>query len=180
MARGFYRSYPPEKKARAIEVCLRCIIAGWSVARFARWARIPRVTVLEWLSEDAIFDRYARAMSVKALDIPAMHANVVKMLIEGTPAKKADGTPVLDADGKQVREFMDSKRAGVALRSLEFRMMREIKRIYEPTRTVNHNLGNIATMPDQEVIERYDELKQKALAEAKAEGMLIDGTARKV
>ena len=59
-------------------------------------------------------------------------------------------------------------------------MMREIKRIYEPTRTVNHNLGNLAGQSDQEIIERYEELKAKALAEAQAEPKMIEGTARKV
>jgi transposase-like protein len=172
-------NYPPEFKARAIELCLRAIIAGWSVARFARHSHVPRVTMLEWLADDTVFDRYARAMQVKALDIPAMHADVVRMLIEGTPKRDAEGIPIRDSDGQVVREYMDPKRAGVALRSLEFRMMRELKRIYEPTRTVNHQLG-VATMPDSEIVSRYQALKKKALDEARAEAMTIEGTAREV
>ena len=174
------KNYDPVTKARAIELCLHALTMGWSVARFARRSGIWRTTLLEWLSDDTVFDRYARAMQIKALEIPAMHANVVKMLIEGVPKTDAKGEPVLDAGGRQEREYIDPKRAGVALRSLEFRMMREIKRIYEPTRTVNHNLGNMAGQSDQEIIERYEQLKEKALAEAKAEGKMIEGTARKV
>ena len=152
-------NYPPEFKARAIELCLKAIIAGWSVARFSRHAHLSRVTVLEWLSDDTVFDRYARAMSIKALDFPSQHADIVKMVISGK---------------------IEPKVGQVALRAIEFRMMREIKRIYEPTRTVNHNLGNLAGQPDQEIIERYEQLKEKALAEAKAEGKMIEGVVRKV
>lgn len=180
MGRKGYNDYSPEFKARAIELCLRAITMGWSVARFAKRSGIWKSTMLTWMADDLVFDRYRRAMEIKAVDFPALHADVVQMLIHGVPKRDKMGEIVFDENGDVVREYMDPKRAGVALRSIEFRMQREIKRIYEPTRTVKHQLG-VGAMTDSEVHARYEELKKQALAEAKAEdGLMIEGTARKV
>lgn len=156
MARGAYGpNYTPEFRSRAVDVALRAIIAGWSIARVARWSKVRRVTLLGWLSSDEYFDRYKRAMEAKALDIPELHTNIVHRVINGT---------------------IEPKAAGVALRSLEFRMMREIKRIYTPQLDV-HAKRDIDDLTDREVIERYEALKQAALSQAQQQ---IEGVARDV
>lgn len=144
MARGKYKTYSPEWKSRAIELCLHAIKLGWSVARFCRWAGVSRVTMLDWLSDDTNFDRYRRAMETKALDIPALHMSVIDRVISGK---------------------IEPAVAGVALRSLEFRMMREIKRMYEPTQKVEHK-HSIASWTDAEIDAEYERLQQAAAISA--------------
>lgn len=179
MPRRAYNDYPPEFKTRAIELCLRAIVMGWSVAKFAKRAGIWKSTMLTWMADDTVFDRYRRAMEIKSVDFPALHADVVRMLIEGVPVRGPDGHIEKDDKGRPVIQHIDAGRAAVALRSIEFRMQRELKRIYEPSQKVTHELGNMATMTDQELTERYERMKQKALAEG-GKGQVIEGTARKV
>lgn len=117
-------------------------------------------------------------MEIKAVDFPALHADVVRMLIEGVPVRDREGIPVRDEKtGVVKREYIDAGRAAVALRSIEFRMMRELKRIYEPSQKVTHDLGNMATMTDEELTDRYRALQKRALAD-RDEGLLIEGNAR--
>lgn len=153
MGRGFYRSYSPEFKERAIKLCLHAIKLGWSVNRFCRWARMSKVTMMDWLSDDQYFDQYRRAMEAKAVDFPALHADVVKRVIEGK---------------------INPAAAGVALRSIEFRMMREIKRMYEPTKKIEHK-HTVQTMSDSEIEARFEELQREQQAR-----LTIDGQSRLV
>lgn len=154
--RGAYGpNYTAEYRARAVNVALQAIVFGWSIARVAKLSGIKRVTLLSWLSSDEYFDRYKRAMEAKALDIPSWHLDIVKRVIDGK---------------------IEPAVAGVALRSLEFRMMREIKRIYTPQLDV-HAKRQIDDLTDREVVARFEELERKAI---EARQQQIEGTARDV
>lgn len=158
------RSYTPEFKARAIDTCLRAVMFGWSVKRFARISRIPRVTILSWLQEDdATFDTYTRAMKSKALELPAMANDIIKRVIDG----RLEWASEMNAEGHiektLVRRYIEPKAAAVVLRHIEFRVQREIKHIYEYSRTVN-NKTTVEEMSDTEIERRYAELEKKARA----------------
>lgn len=154
-----YTKYTPEQRARAIDLACRAVSRGWSMARFCRRSGVGQGTLLEWLSaDDDAFERYAHAMASKAMLIPDLAMNVVEYVLNGRAVLRPDP----DRPGEFVRvvEKLEPKAAGVVLRHLEFRMQREIKKIYEPTRTVKHK-HSLDDMPDQEVERRYNELMER-------------------
>lgn len=156
------KNYPPEIKERAIELCIRSIKLGWSVARFSRMSGIWRTTLLDWLSTDDVFDRYRRAMEQKALEIPMLHMDVIKRVIEGKLVKDPK-------TGKVRREFLDPKAARVAMQGLEFRMMREIKKIYEPTSRHQHDhKHDLSDVSDHELEAQKNALIEKEIAARQA------------
>lgn len=146
----YQRSYTPEFKARVIEVCLRAVKFGWSVQKFAKRAGIPRVTVLDWLSEDGVFEQYRRAMETKALEIPSIHFDVIKKVIRGE---------------------IDAKAGRAAMMGLEFRMMREIKKIYEPSSRHTHDHKHaIEEMSEAELRDRAQEIINRAIEQRAQKG----------
>lgn len=157
--RGPYSRYTPERRQRAIELACRAVSRGWTMNRFCRVSRVPIGTLLEWIGkDDAVFEQYAQAMATRAMLIPDMAMSVVDRVINGRMVTRPDP----DRPGEFVRvvEKLEPKAAGVVLRHLEFRMQREIKKIYEPTRTVKHK-HSLDDMPDQEVERRYNELMER-------------------
>lgn len=139
------RSYTTEFRQRAIELVLYAIIWGWSVKRFSRIAKIPKVTLLTWLSDDLVFDRYKRAQEIKALDLPSMAMEIVHEMRKGD---------------------LDSAIGSRILKHLEFRMMREIKAIYRTETQVNHK-HSLEDMSDSEVDAKFEELLARAKAQKK-------------
>lgn len=138
------RSYTAEQKARILDAFFRALALGWSEVRFARLARVPRTTVKAWLLEDGVFARYRRAMEQKALSLPSQCDDIVAKLIKGD---------------------MEPKVAGVALRHLEFRLMREFKGgVYQTQKTINQR--QVTDMTDEEINERWEELRRKATTNA--------------
>lgn len=158
------KRYDPEFKSRAIELCLRAIRAEWSIARFARRAGVPKGTMMEWLSEDAVFDRYKRAMEVKALALPDKAIDVVNRIIHGKAVYNAKG----ELTG---REFLDPKAGRVALQHYEFRMMREIKSMYQPSKTVEHK-RRLEDLSDEEVDNAANAILTRAMEKLQSQGQL--------
>lgn len=153
------KNYPAEFRERAISLCLDAIVGGWSVAKFAKLAKIPRITVLSWLQSDMVFDRYKRAMEQKALDFPVIHSDLIKWVIEGRPVRDPK-------TGEIKYQPLDPKAARVAMQGLEFRMMREIKAIYRTETQVNHK-HSLEDMSDSEVDAKFEELLARAKAQKK-------------
>lgn len=156
------RVYTDEFRERAIDLCLQAIIFGWPIPKFAKLARIPRVTVLTWMQDDAVFDRYRRAMEIKALALPTMANDIIRQVIEGKPVRRIeraeDGTIREHVD----RIFLDPKAAGVVLRHIEFRIQREIKKIYEQSKTIRHETTPLREMPDNELDRKIEDFMAKA------------------
>lgn len=156
------RRFTAEQKQRIMDLLFKAIAMGWSVQRFCRLASVARATVGTWITEDAYFDRYRRAMADKALSLPDKADDVVRRLINPSPA-------VVDDEGKVIKpsDKLEAKEAGVALRHYEFRLMREFKGgVY--AQQVNHNHKHVHEMTDDEIEQRYEELAAKAAAEARA------------
>lgn len=157
------RVYSPEHKARAIDLCLQAIIFGWSVHKFSKLARLPRVTVLTWLMDDTVFDRYTRAMQIKALALPTMANDIIERVINGKLVRRVETLPDGEIREHVERVFLDPKAAGVAIRHIEFRIQREIKKIYEQSSTKTHNV-NFHDMTDSDVDRRIAEHQKKLMA----------------
>ena len=160
---GRNREYTPEFKSRATELALLAIINNWSVAKFSRFAHIPKATVLSWLMEEPTFDRYTRAMQVKALSLPIMANNIVDHLINGKTVIQWETKDSGQREMMVRKVFPDPKAAAVALRHIEFRIQREIKKIYEPTRKIDHR-HRFEDMTDDQIKAKRDELLEKALS----------------
>lgn len=152
---------PDERKSKAIELCLHAIAGGWTMVRFCKWSKVSRSTMLRWMAEDTVQPRFMMAMQVKALALPDEAMELVKLLIAG-------GRFVMrQVDGAEPGKFantwepVDPKAIGVALRHYEFRMMREIKALYQPSRTVT-TVTDTRTMPDDQLEEKIQELIRQA------------------
>jgi hypothetical protein len=128
-----------ERKSHAIELCLNALAGGWTIARFCRHSHVHKATMLRWLAEDTVQPRFLKAMQVKALALPDDASEIVRKIIDGT---------------------IDPKAGGVALRHLEFRMMREIKSHYSPHRTVS-NTTDMSDAPDDVIDQRFNELMER-------------------
>ena len=148
-----------ERKAKAIELALMAFAGGWTIARFCRHSHISKSALLRWLAEDTVQPRFLRAMQVKALALPDEASEIVRRIITGQ---------------------IDPKAGGVALRHIEFRMMREIKIQYQPSRLVTNT--NTQDLPDDVVDQRFAELMERHLqarqqASEEAEGQENDAAA---
>ena len=144
MTRG--RAYPPERKERIMALYFRALESGWTLRRFSRVSKVPFATINAWCAEDAYFAQYRRAMEVKALSLPELHSDIVDRLIN--PKREAS-------------ERLEAKVAGVALRAIEFRLMREFKGgVYQTQKTVNHR--DVTDLTDEELDRRTYELTRKA------------------
>lgn len=128
-----------ERKAKAIELALMAFAGGWTIAKFCRHSHINKSTMLRWMAEDTVQPRFLKAMQIKALALPDDASEIVNQIITGK---------------------IDPKAGGVALRHLEFRMMREIKAQYQPSRTVN-NVTNMSEAPDDVIEQRFNELMER-------------------
>lgn len=158
-----YRSYTPEFKSRAVDLCLQSIVVNnWSLRRFARRSGIPTLTVHTWVMEPDTFERYTQAMKLKALELPLMANDIVAQVIHGKPVRYVEEGANGELVEKVKRVFLEPKAAGVALRHIEFRIQREIKKIYEPTKSVSHkHTHKFSEMPDDEVERQFAEMQQK-------------------
>jgi hypothetical protein len=150
-----YNRYTPERRERALNLAMRAISRGWSLARFARWSRVPKGTLLEWIgADDATFDRYMRAQSTKAAMIPDMAMDVVDRVLNGRAV-----TRMVDGKAETRIEYLDPKAARVALTHFEFRMQRELKRGYGPPVREHNHIHRLENMSDGQIDERIEELK---------------------
>lgn len=149
-----------ERKAKAIELLLYAVAGGWTVERFAKVSGVHRATLFRWLSEDTIQPRFLRAMQIKALALPDEAMGLVKLLRRGG---EFIAVPDPDKPGefKQQWRPVDPKAIGVALRHIEFRMMREIKAQYQPSRETTIKTS-VADMTDAEIEAKYAELMARA------------------
>ena len=142
------KNYTPERKERILDLFFRAMGLDWSTRRFARISKVPASTINTWLLEDGVFEQYRRAMERKAFALPQRADDVVKQLLAGE---------------------IEAKTAGVVLRHLEFRLMREFKGgVYQTQKTINHKT-DVADMTDDQIEERFNELMAKANDEASLE-----------
>lgn len=152
---------PEERKAKIIELLLHAVAGGWSMRKFARRSGVSIRTLLRYVAESTVQPRYLQAMQIKAMTLPDEAMELVQIL-------KAGGQVITipDADNpgsfRQVWEPADPKAIGVALRHYEFRMMREIKALYQPTKEVR-NITTPADLPDEQLDNRINELVDRAL-----------------
>lgn len=138
-------NYTPEQKERILELYFRSIAMDWSSRRFSRLARVPASTINSWLLEDGVFEQYRRAMERKAFALPQRADDVVNKVLNGD---------------------LEAKVAGVVLRHFEFRLMREFKGgVYQTQKTIKHK-QDAADMTDDQLEERYQELRRKAATDA--------------
>lgn len=144
--RGSYAKRTPQQKARLCELCLTALARGRSLASFARLSGVPQATLATWMAEDAYFDRYTRVMEAKALLLPARADDILRRLI---------GPCTED-------EALEAKVAGVALRHLEFRMMREHKGQMYKAQKIVENKPAVQDMTDEEIEARYADLVSRA------------------
>lgn len=144
--RGQYQGYTAERKERIVELFFRAMAAGWTSRRFCRVSKAVRLSTLHtWLTEDAYFERYRRAMQQKALSLPDRADDVIDRLINPK---------------RDMAERLDSKTAGVVLRHMEFRLMREFKGgLYQPTQKIN--VADVTEMTDEQLAERAEELVRR-------------------
>lgn len=149
-----------ERKAKAIELLLHAVAGGWTVERFAKISGVHRATLFRWLSEDTIQPRFLRAMQIKALALPDEAMGLVKLLRRGGEFV-AMPDPDKPGEFKQVWRPVDPKAIGVALRHIEFRMMREIKAQYQPSRETTIKTS-VADMTDAEIEAKYADLIARA------------------
>lgn len=149
-----------ERKSKAIELCLQAISGGWTLRKFSHWSKVSKASLLRWMAEETVQPRFLAAMQVKALALPDEAMDLVHLLRRGGDYVTV---PNPDKPGEFIVEFrpVDAKAIGVALRHLEFRMMREIKAQYQPGRTVTHQLGDMGQIPDDQVNARFDELMDR-------------------
>ena len=142
------KNYTPERKERILELFFRAMAMDWSTRKFARWSKVPASTINTWLLEDGVFDQYRRAMERKAFSLPQRADDVVNKLLTGK---------------------IEAKVAGVVLRHLEFRLQREFKGgVYQTHKQITHKT-DVADMTDDQIEERFAELRAKANDEAKLE-----------
>lgn len=153
------RRGPHVWKSKAIELCLVALAGGWTLRKFALWARIGRGTIIRWMGEETVQDRFHQAMRTKALLLPDEAMEIVHVLRRGGEWRVLTDPTT----GKAATEWVkaDSKALGTALRHIEFRMMREIKH-YRNTRDVNVNLNDMSAVPDDKLENRYEELLDRA------------------
>lgn len=130
-----------ERRSHAIELCLSAIAGGWTLTRFARLSCIHKSTLLRWMAEPLIQPRYLQAMQVKALALPDDAMEVVRKVLSGE---------------------IDPKAGRVALGHYEYRIQREIKALYQPSRTVT-NITEPGDIPDEQLNKRVEELVQQEL-----------------
>ena len=124
----------------------RALARGWTMRRFSRVSKVPSETLNTWCAEDVYFAQYRRAMEIKALSLPELHSDIVDRLINPK---------------RDVSDRLDPKAAGVALRAIEFRLMREFKGgVYQTQKTVNHR--DVTDLTDEELDRRTYELTRKA------------------
>lgn len=141
-------NYTPDQKERILELFFKALGLSWSIARFARVSKVPQSTIHAWILEDGIFERYRRAMEAKALTLPHQADDVVRKLLSGQ---------------------IEAKTAGVVLRHLEFRLMREFKGgVYQTQKQITHKT-DAQDMTDDQIEERYQELLAKEAEARKGE-----------
>ena len=135
------KNYTPERKGRILDLFFRAMAMDWPTRKFARWSRVPTSTINTWLLEDGVFEQYRRAMERKAFALPQRADDVVKQLLAGE---------------------IEAKTAGVVLRHLEFRLMREFKGgVYQTQKQITHKT-DVTDLTDDQIEERFNELRAKA------------------
>lgn len=153
---------PEERKAKAIELLLLAIAGGWSLRKFSRRSGVSIRSLLRWSQEPTVQPRYIAAMQTKAMLLPDEAMEMVKVLREGGELQLRP-----DPDDPTALKFVfveaNVKALGVALRHMEFRMMREIKVLYQPTRQVEHSITDAQNQTDEKIDARFNELMGKAL-----------------
>lgn len=150
---------PEERKAKAIELLLLAIAGGWTLRRFARLSGVSHRSIMRWVAEPTVQPRYMVAMQTKAITLPDEAMEIVKVLREGGEVRLRP-----DPDNPKnliyVFEKVNVKAMAVALRHIEYRMMRELKALYNPARVVEH-VGATADLPDERIDARVGELMDK-------------------
>lgn len=151
---------PEERKAKVIELMLLAVAGGWSLRKFSRRSGVSIRTLMRYVAEPTVQPRYLQAMQIKAITLPDEAMELVQILKAGGQVITIPG----DAPGtfRQVWQEADPKALGVAIRHLEFRMMREIKALYQPTKEVR-NITTPSDMPDDQLDNRINELVERAL-----------------
>lgn len=166
-----------ERKAKAIELCLRAVSGGWTIAKFVHWSGVGKSSMLRWLAEETVQPRFIAAMQVKALALPDEAMELVRQLVAGGKYVMA-----LDAEGRLVRTWLEFtptniKAIAVGLRHYEFRMMREIKALYQPSRTVT-NIHEHRTKTDDEIEKEFGEIEARILNAARAGRQVLPAAGR--
>lgn len=153
---------PAERKAKAIELLLEAVSGGWSIRRFSRRSGVSIRSLLRWVQEPTVHPRYIAAMQTKAMLMPDEAMEMVKVLRDGGELMLR---PDPDSPSELRWEFVpvNVKAMGVALRHYEYRMMREIKVLYAPSRQVEHSIADAQSLPDEKIDARFNELMGKAL-----------------
>lgn len=150
-----------ERKDKAIDLMLQAIAGGWSLRRFSRRSGVSIRSLLRWVQEPAVHPRYIQAMQTKAMLLPDEAMEIVGVLRQGGEVQLR---PDPDKPKELRFEFVpaNTKALGVALRHLEFRMMREIKVLYQPSSVVT-NVTDPSQVPDDKLDERINTLVGKYL-----------------
>lgn len=153
-ARRVAKRTPEERKSHAIELILIAIASGWTITRFALHSHVSKGTLLRWMAEDTVVDRFIKAMQAKALALPDEASEIVNRMINGrSVTRMVDGKPVT------TWEFLDPKAGRAALSHYEFRMMREIK-AYQARSHVAVTTDTGA-MTDAQVDAKFEELMDR-------------------